>query len=407
MTTGVISHYGLSSQGQQNSSNSAVSTFSPSLPRGSWRKSRKGSFPWSLHILLIAITTVISATYYQMHAIAVSPALLWEDPGEQQTKDQDQHHTWQEARGRSGFEEGSRSRSVHEAGECKKLPSPQSQRYAIIQFDSRKNENGTYWHASSKYNAAYCQRHGHVYKYYTLPSAKNKTCMSFDGTVNLAHPWCKVKTMLRAQDDFPDVDYFLYLDTDAIVSFQFADLPLDALVANLTQKLNWNVLEKPVVFNQDGACWWCKKVLKNTTYTKACLNTGTVAWYRSDRAKQVLQKWWESAMDSYSDKSEGKNPLGIKFRTQWPWEQERAMALYHNLHDQNGDNVSSYIQVASQPERFHMVRHPDWCLSHLQKANCFISHHCINNKDKRLMMKVANDHALALSNTTALTIDVL
>jgi hypothetical protein len=103
-----------------------------------------------------------------------------------------------------------------------------------------------------------------------------------------------------------------------------------------------------------------------------------VAGYRSDRAKQVLQKCWESAMDSSKD-----NPLGIQqFRTQWPWEQDRAMALYHNTQDQNGDNASSYIQLASQPERFYMENNQQGCcLSHLQKANCFISHHCINGRD--------------------------
>jgi hypothetical protein len=110
------------------------------------------------------------------------------------------------------------------------------------------------------------------------------------------------------------------------------------------------------------------------------LNTGTVAWYRSERAKQLLQKWWESAMDSSKD-----NPIVIQqFRTLWPREQDRAMALYHNTtQDQNGENVSSYIQLASQPERFYMENNQqDWCLSHpLQKANCSISHHCINGKD--------------------------
>jgi hypothetical protein len=324
------------------------------------------------------------------------------NPQQRETQEQTKDHTPWQAQGRStGFEEQDSRTVVHEAGESEKLPPSPQQRYAIIQFDSRKNENGTYWHTSSKYNAAYCHRHGHVYKYYTLP-ADDKTCMSFDGTVDLAHPWCKVKTMLRAHDDLPGVDYFLYMDSDAIVSFQFGDLPLNALFANMTQKLNWNVLEKPVVFNQDGKCWWCNVVLKNSSYTKACLNTGTVAWYRSDRAKQVLQKWWESAMDSAKH-----NPLGIQFRTQWPWEQERAMALYHNTHDQNGDNVSSYIQLASQPERFYMEQNQDWCLSHLQKANCFIAHHCIDEEDKKLMMTLINAHAPTLSDNSTLTIDFL
>jgi hypothetical protein len=69
-----------------------------------------------------------------------------------------------------------------------------------------------------------------------------------------------------------------------------------------------------------------------------------------------------------------------------------------HTHDQNGDNFSSYIQLAYQPERFYMEHNQDWCLSHLQKINCFISHHCINERDKQLMMMLINAHDPTVSS---------
>ena len=67
-----------------------------------------------------------------------------------------------------------------------------------------------------------------------------------------------------------------------------------------------------------------------------------------------------------------------RFRLKWPWEQDRQMALYNRSSD--------FIQVASQPGRPHLSLSPDWCLSHLPKANCFVQHFCENQSSKKRMM---------------------
>jgi hypothetical protein len=76
-----------------------------------------------------------------------------------------------------------------------------------------------------------------------------------------------------------------------------------------------------------------------------------------------------------------------KFRTDWPWEQDRQMAIFQRM----GES----IQIASQPDRpFMQVEVPGsrrirggWCLSHIPRSGCFISHYCEDQKSKRRLMK--------------------
>lgn len=97
---------------------------------------------------------------------------------------------------------------------------------------------------------------------------------------------------------------------------------MNNLLMLMQQRLNWNPEKKPIIFNQDGPCWWCS-MIKNKGYSM-CLNAGTVMWYRHSRSEEVLRSWWESSMDSYAT-----NPIKRPFRTKWPWEQDRQMAVYN------------------------------------------------------------------------------
>jgi hypothetical protein len=74
-----------------------------------------------------------------------------------------------------------------------------------------------------------------------------------------------------------------------------------------------------------------------------CLNAGTVMWFRHPYSDQLLEDWWHSTMDSYAE-----NPLKRKFRTKWPWEQDRQMALYQRS--------PGHIQIASHPDYSMLVR---------------------------------------------------
>lgn len=76
-----------------------------------------------------------------------------------------------------------------------------------------------------------------------------------------------------------------------------------------------------------------------------------------------------------------------KFRSDWPWEQDRQMAIFHRMKDS--------IQLASQPDQaFMQVEVPGsrrirggWCLSHIPRSGCFISHYCEDQKSKRRLLK--------------------
>ncbi len=255
-----------------------------------------------------------------------------------------------------------------------------SQEVAIVQFDSRplsQTAKSGYWSVSAAHNYKYCQTHGHAYLYYDLKenAEGKKKCMAVDGTTVLADPWCKVKAMLSANEDakYNKIKLFVYMDSDAVLDRAYADKPLQTLLGSMQHKLAWNVLEKPTIFNQDGPCWWCDLV-EGLGY-KTCLNAGTVVWYRHERSKATLAAWWQAAMDEYAG-----NPMKRKFRTKWPWEQDRQMALFNR--------TPEHIQIASQPLQSHMdmqAGHKDWCLSHLARSGCYISHFCEGAHSKRKM----------------------
>lgn len=254
---------------------------------------------------------------------------------------------------------------------------------AIVQYDSRPLDD--YWLASAGWNNYYCKKHGHEYIHYTLINnndinnnklydVQGAACMH--GNELLASPWCKVRAMIEANNNYKHIKLFIYMDSDAVVSKLYENFSLQVFLGVLQSKLDWKVENKPIIFNQDGPCWWCG-MIKGIGYT-TCLNAGTVLWYRHDSSLKVLQEWWDSSMDSYDN-----NPIRRPFRRKWPWEQDRQMALYHR----NPKN----IQVASHPDKAHMDHKAgwtDWCLSHLPSSGCFISHHCENKNSKNNMIRM-------------------
>lgn len=263
--------------------------------------------------------------------------------------------------------------------------------YAIVQYDSRPLKD--YWLASAAWNREYCKRHGHTFIYYALKPGE--TCKAVGGEEPLADAWCKVKAMITAQQQYPQVKLFIYMDSDAVMSHKFEDVPLSHMLSVLQRRLQWDPDRKPMVFNQDGPCWWCNQVARVGYST--CLNAGTVLWYSHPNSLQVLQDWWAAALDSYDGQG---NPFKRKFRLKWPWEQDRQVAIYHRN--------PSYIQVASDPDHAHIQNDAGvggavgaavgatgagsadepWCLSHLAKASCFIAHHCEDKKSKARMMRL-------------------
>ena len=283
------------------------------------------------------------------------------------------------------------------------LDSIQANEIALVQFDSRMMDS--YWLASANWNKYYCDHHGHKFFYYQAPKGKcyhsgipkaptKNELNSNEDRTRLADPWCKVKTMQQVTQDHPEIKLFIYMDSDAVVDNEYYETSVLEFVKEvMIKKIDWNIEEKPIIFNQDGPSWWCSLITK-LGYTM-CLNAGTVMWYRDTASSSIntLNKWWDMAMDDYKG-----NPLRRKFRLSWPWEQDRQMYLY---------NISSNnIQVTSHPDRVFMPRKPDsrkiddWCFSHLPGSGCFISHFCANSKSKQILAKKYTNKLKTLKGKT-------
>jgi hypothetical protein len=262
-------------------------------------------------------------------------------------------------------------------------PNVPHQRFAIVQFDGRSPWEiiptgpntfkyiPTIHNIGSIWNHLYSKQHGHEYILYHWGN-QTKGCRS-NKNQTLAEAWCKIRAMQEVQNMFPKADYFLYLDTDAVVDPKFFDEPLNNLLYNMTTQwsLNWDIDKKPFTLNMEGPSYWCRRV-SDANFTN-CINTGTVLWKRSPYSSSILEQWWQSADDSY----EINNPLGYEFRTETPWEQVKAQYLLK-------DPMIKYIQVVPQPHAMMQGLpgvHKDFCLSDCwlppmwDQLGCFVLHY--------------------------------
>jgi hypothetical protein len=173
------------------------------------------------------------------------------------------------------------------------LDSLRPEEIALMQFDSRPLTPHTYWYAAYVYNHIYCREHGHRYIYYSL---RNEDTCNNNGN-ELASPWCKVRAMLQATEDYPEVKLFVYMDSDAVIDSSYLNTSVNQMLTVIQSKLQvWDPEQKPVIFNQDGPSWWCR-LIDRAGYSM-CLNAGTVLWYRNAFAVDVLERWWKSSLDA-------------------------------------------------------------------------------------------------------------
>lgn len=277
-----------------------------------------------------------------------------------------------------------------------KFSSIPAKKFGIIQWESRavapiaSPDTRTFWSTAAQWNALYAKHHGHAY-YYVEPPSSNFQCMGPDHKTPLQPSWCKVPAILQLQKDHPEIKYWLYLESDAVVHHNFRSQSLGEMLDVMQTWIpEWDVQFKPMVFNQDanqkrGSTYWLNIIKQRSNYTQS-LNAGTLLWRVSPQATRVLETWWQSSLDSYEN-----NPLKFEFREGWPLDQDRLLAVYENNHDEyairrNADaKVSDYIQIASQPNQMYTdwdrgTTH--WCLSHMETANCFIAHYCRSSEQK-------------------------
>lgn len=122
--------------------------------------------------------------------------------------------------------------------------------------------------------------------------------------------WCKVSALLRAFDEVPEAEYFLWLDSDVYVGD-----------AKLTME---SLMDQAVHFSPDGARQ-AQFIVTAEPYVECAMhikpeecqvNSGVMLIRNSKLAKRILQEWWNSATDhSY--------PCARidYFRYQWAFEQ--------------------------------------------------------------------------------------
>jgi hypothetical protein len=85
-----------------------------------------------------------------------------------------------------------------------------------------------------------------------------------------------------------EVKAVVFLDSDALITVNSS---MTAVVSYISKTLHWDVMSRPVAFNQDGPGYACKQAI-GLGY-KACLNSGTVLWFKNVISSQVLTAWWQ------------------------------------------------------------------------------------------------------------------
>jgi hypothetical protein len=275
---------------------------------------------------------------------------------------------------------------------------------AIIQYDSRPL--GDYWNSSAYWNYAFAQKWGHLYLFISGSSAyedeigdigrvgdaitssrktrkgsnSSTSCHHFKG-VTLSPVWCKVKAMIKAKKYLPMAKAFLYLDSD--IAITVSNHSLTDVMSFMRKSLNWDYNEMPMAFNQDGPGWACKHTIQDVGYP-FCFNSGTVLWFRNVVSQKILTQWWNLAAQPYSE-----SKFDEPWRDKWPWEQAQMYPIYESFY--------KYIMRLSFPHEpflpWKSTKNPKaqyptdtvepWCFSHWPGADCFITHFCGSNTQKR------------------------
>jgi hypothetical protein len=106
-----------------------------------------------------------------------------------------------------------------------------------------------------------------------------------DGCVLGAVSWAQVPALQAAHASFPNADYIVWHDGDAVVSPDYFDQSLHAYLS-LIMPLNGRSPEKPIMLNLEQGNWWCSQTLKANA---SCFNVGLVVLHghADPRVKRV------------------------------------------------------------------------------------------------------------------------
>eukprot|EP01059_Diplonema_ambulator_P031653 TRINITY_DN5883_c0_g1_i1.p1 TRINITY_DN5883_c0_g1~~TRINITY_DN5883_c0_g1_i1.p1 ORF type:complete len:241 (+),score=77.39 TRINITY_DN5883_c0_g1_i1:51-725(+) len=111
-----------------------------------------------------------------------------------------------------------------------------------------------------------------------------------------------------------------------------------------------------------------------------CANTGVLLVGNSERGRGGVDYWWGSALDSYDS-----DPLGFRFRKDWPWEQDRLMGILNEEDKGQFGNVQVLpdTRMYHQPDWNVAEKNPGMCFSAVPRWRCLVNHFCWDTMMKK------------------------
>jgi len=138
----------------------------------------------------------------------------------------------------------------------------------------------------------------------TSPALKGNSCYAFFGVSSPwidrsgreFHPvWGRLPATALVMAAFPQADVFLYMDSDALLSFpdkspttMYNELAFDGYGEDAT----FQQLKPGLIVNKPFTGWACEQC-QNIRLGHGCLNSGALLWNRA-KAEPILQAWWAS-----------------------------------------------------------------------------------------------------------------
>ena len=175
-----------------------------------------------------------------------------------------------------------------------------SKSVVILMHDTRSpcQRPVDYHQLAAKINGQYASRHGYSFLYIQhkcpddsgLQALQNK--QSFKDCTPCSHPvhgpraasWCKLLGINATMHQYPDTDYIVYMDSDAIfftqslgVEWIYESSQIENTVLTLFYNYPWNMLTSRG--NEQGCA-------------------GIMFWRNSPRAKDLLQEWWDFPVET-------------------------------------------------------------------------------------------------------------
>jgi hypothetical protein len=164
----------------------------------------------------------------------------------------------------------------------------------IVMYDSRSacQRPVDYHQLSAKINAHYARRHGYGFLYLNTPcqslrtndsSVNSKTCTPCSHPVHgpRASPWCKLPAINYTMHAFQEVEYVVFIDSDAV--FYTQSLPVEWVYDPFLEQIDTPVL---TLFNNYP---W--RLFSSRGNELGC--SGIMFWRNNERARIFLQEWWD------------------------------------------------------------------------------------------------------------------